>query len=153
MSWWDFFKKHKKKQQAFCLVLLSWLLTATKTKAMNSDRLFHFLKWSVIKRVLCCESLIFKYKFTIATNTSVKRKLNLQSLETKYLAVTEVEGGASRKDVCTKFWCTFHDDLYLNKYIYCLNKRADRFSFPHEKPRPHGSLNNMGTDWLKSTLI
>jgi hypothetical protein len=39
----------------------------------------------------------------IATNTSVKRKLNLQSLETKYLAVTEVEGGASRKDVCTKF--------------------------------------------------
>ena len=33
----------------------------------------------------------------------IKRKLNLQSIENKYLAIKEVENGANRKDVCEKF--------------------------------------------------
>ena len=36
-------------------------------------------------------------------NGGIKRKLNLQSIENKYLAIKEVENGANRKDVCEKF--------------------------------------------------
>ena len=35
-------------------------------------------------------------------NGGIKRKLNLQSIENKYLAIKEVENGANRKDVCEK---------------------------------------------------
>ena len=36
-------------------------------------------------------------------NGGIKRKLNLQSIENKYLAIKEFENGANRKDVCEIF--------------------------------------------------
>ena len=39
----------------------------------------------------------------MAMNGGIKRKLNLQSIENKYLAIKEVENGANRKDVCENF--------------------------------------------------